>query len=104
MGTCDAPLDIVCAGQKELDGGKELVVVQLDFSATFDRVGHCGLLFKLRDAGIEDPILAVLGDFPSERTKIVKLDGVRSSVINVVSGVPQDSVHCVGPSTVNHLH
>ena len=23
-------------------------IVQLDFSATFDRVSHCGLLFKLK--------------------------------------------------------
>ena len=91
MDTCDALLDIVCAGQRELDGGKELAVVQLDFNGTFDRVSHCGLLIKLRDAGICGPILAVLGDFLGKRTQTVKLDGVRSSVVNV-SGVPQSSV------------
>ena len=68
MGTCDALLDFVRAGQSELDGGRELALVQLDFSAAFDRVSHRCLLFKLRDAGIGGPILAVLDDFLSERT------------------------------------
>ena len=85
VSTCDALLDIVCASQGELDGGSEIAVVQLDFSAAFNRVSHCGLLFKLRDAGIGGLILAVVGDFLSERTQVVKLDNVRSSVVNVIS-------------------
>ena len=36
--TCDALLDIVCAGQAALGHGRELAVVQIDFSAAFDRV------------------------------------------------------------------
>ena len=55
IGTCDALLDIVCSGQRELDGGRELALVQLDFSADFDRVNRRGLLFRLRDAGIGGP-------------------------------------------------
>ena len=27
-------------------------LVQLDFSAAFDRVGHCSLLYKLRSIGV----------------------------------------------------
>ena len=92
VGTCDALLDIVCAGKRELDGGRELALVQLYFSAAFDRVSHRGLLFKLRDAGIGGSILVVLCDFLSERTQVEKLGGVRSSVVNVVSGAPQGSV------------
>ena len=82
VGTYDAILDIVCAAQRELDGGRELALVQLDFSADFNQVSHHGLFLKLQDAGIGSPILAVLGYFLSERTQIVKLDGVRSSVAN----------------------
>ena len=33
--------------QKSLDTGMESYIVQLDFSAAFDRVNHSGLLFKL---------------------------------------------------------
>ena len=47
LGTCDALLDIVCAGQLELDRGGELALVQIDFSAAFDRVNHGGLVFKI---------------------------------------------------------
>ena len=52
LGTCDALLDIVCAGQLELDRGGELALVQIDFSAAFDRVNHGGLVFKLQEAGV----------------------------------------------------
>ena len=48
LGTCDALLDIVCVGQLELDRGGELALIQIDFSAAFDRVNHGGLVFKLR--------------------------------------------------------
>ena len=42
LGTCVALLDIVCAGQIELNRGGEVVLVQIDFSTAFDRVNHGG--------------------------------------------------------------
>ena len=93
--TCDALLDIVCAGQLELDRGGELALVQIDFSAAFDRVNHGGLVFKLREAGVGGLILKVFQNFLSSRTQRVKVDVVFSSSIDVVSGVPQGSV--LGP-------
>ena len=95
LGTCDALHDIVCAGQLELDRGGELALVQIDFSAAFDRVNHRGLVFKLREAGVGGLILKVFQNVLSSRTQTVKVDGVFSSSIDVVSGVPQGSV--LGP-------
>ena len=95
MGTCDALLDIFCAGHLELDRGGELALVQIDFSAAFDRVNHGGLVFKLREAGVGSLILKMFQNFLSSRTQRVKVDGVCSSSIDVVSGVPQGSV--LGP-------
>ena len=95
FGTCDALLDIVCAGQLELDRGGELALVQIDFSAAFDRVNHGGLVFKLREAGVGGLIFKGFQNFLSSCTQRVKVDGVFSSSIDVVSGVPQDSV--LGP-------
>ena len=47
LGTCDALLDIVCAGQAALDRGFQLALIQIDFSAVFDRENHSSRLFKL---------------------------------------------------------
>ena len=74
LGTCDALLDIVCAGQLELDRGGELALVQIDFSAGFDRVNHGGLVFKLREAGVGGLILKVFQNFLSSRNQRVKVD------------------------------
>ena len=63
LGTCDALLDIVCAGQLELDRGGELALVQIDFSAAFDRVNHGGLVFKLREVRVGGMILKVFQKF-----------------------------------------
>ena len=91
LGTCDALLDIVCASQLELDRGGELVLVQIDFSAAFDRVNHGGLVFKLREAGVGGLILKVFQNFLSSRTQRVDVDCVCSSSIDIVSGVPHGS-------------
>ena len=88
-------LDIVCAGKMKLEGGGEVAIVQIDFSAAFDRVNHGGLVFKLREAGIGGMILKVFQNILSSRTKRVKVDDVCSSSIDVVPGVPQGSV--LGP-------
>lgn len=45
-------LDIVCVGQASLDANRELVLVQKDFSAAFDRVNHARLLFKLQSVSV----------------------------------------------------
>ena len=79
----------------ELDRGGELALAQIDFSAAFDMVNHGGLVFKLREAGVGGMILKVFQVFLSSRTQRVKIDGVCSSSIDVVSGVPQGSV--LGP-------
>ena len=96
LGTCDALLRIVCAGQLELDRGRELALVQIDFSEAFDRVNHEGLVLKLREAGVGGLIMKVFQNFLSSRTQRVKVDGVFSSSIDVVSGVTRVVflVHC----------
>ena len=76
----------------ELDRSGEPALVQMDFSAAFDRINHVGLVFKLREAGVGGMILKVFQIFLSSRTQRVK---VCSSSIDVVSGVPQSSV--LGP-------
>ena len=95
LGICDALQDNFSAGQMELDRGVELALVQIDFSAAFDRVNHRGLVFKLREAGVREMILKVFQNFLSSLTQKVMVDGVCSSSIAVISGVPQGSI--LGP-------
>ena len=71
-----------------LDRGMEERLVQLDFSAAFDRVSHCGLVFKLRSTGVGGQFLSIVSKFLSYRRQRVRLDSKVSASVNVVSGVP----------------
>ena len=52
--TCDALLTLPHRLQVGLDRGTEGRLLQLDFSAAFDRVNQCCLLYKLRSIGVGD--------------------------------------------------
>ena len=69
--------------------------MQIDFSAAFDRVNHQGILYKLSSVGIGVSVLSVLTQFLSNRSQYVLVEGCRSKLFNVMSGVPQGSV--LGP-------
>ena len=81
--------------QSALEMGQEAGIVQIDVSASFDRVNHQGILFKLCSVGVGGSVPSVLKQFLSNRSQYVVVDGCRSKLVNVVSGVPQGSV--LGP-------
>ena len=95
LGTCDALLCVLHTLHSALESGQEAWIVQIDFSAAFDRVNHQGILYKLNSVGIGGSVLSVLTQFLSNRSQFVLVDGCRSKLVNVVSGVPQASV--LGP-------
>ena len=45
LGTCDALLCMSHTLQSALEGWQHARIVQIDFSATFDRVNHQGILY-----------------------------------------------------------
>ena len=69
--------------------------MHIDFRASFDRVNHQGILYKLCSVGIGGTMLSILTQFLSNRTQHVMVDGCQSKLVNVVSGVPHVSV--LGP-------
>ena len=95
LGCTDALLTIYHHPQKSLDTGMEFYIVQLDFSAAFDRVSHSGLLFKLKYIGVGGRVLSTCCSPTAGR---VVVDGFSSEWIPIVSGVPHGSV-----SSVLHL-
>ena len=88
-------LCVVHTVQSALERGQEARIVQIDFSAAFDRVNHRGILFRLCSLGVGGSVLSVLTQFLSNWSQYVMVDGCRSKLVNVVSGVPQGSVFWV---------
>ena len=65
LGTCDALLCLSHTLQSALDSGQEARIVQIDFSAAFDRVNHLGILYNLCSVGIGGSIPSILTQFLS---------------------------------------
>ena len=101
LGIYDALLTLSHHLQVALDRDIEGRLVHLDFSATFDGVSDCGLLYKQRSIGVEGQFLSIVSKFFNDRRHRVRLDGKVSASIDVVSGVPQDSV--LGPAVVVYI-
>ena len=59
LGTCDA---LLCMSHT-LQSGQETRIVQIDFSAVFDRVNHLDILYKLGSVGIGGYFLSILTQF-----------------------------------------
>ena len=92
LGTCDVLLCVSHKLQGALESRQEARIVQIDFSAAFDTVNHQVILYRLSSVGIGGPMLSVLRQVLSSRSQYVLVDGCRSKLFNVVSGVPQGSV------------
>ena len=71
----------------------ESYIVQLDFSAAFDRVSHSGLSFKLKSFGVVGSVMSICTEFLSDdhRQRVV-VDGAASQCIKIISVVAQGSV------------
>ena len=56
--------------QVALNRGKEGRLVQLDFSAAFDRVSHCGPLYKLSSIGVGGQYLSIVSEVLYDRRQV----------------------------------
>ena len=81
--------------QSALESGQEARIELIDFSAAFDTVNNQGILCTFWSVSIGVFVLSILTQFLSNRSQHVMVDGCRSKLVDVVSGVPQGSV--LGP-------
>ena len=75
-----------------MDQGYEVRGVFLDISKAFDKVWHKGLIHKLDQNGIGEPLFKILTDFLKSWKRRVVLNGQHSSWSYVLAGVPQGSI------------
>ena len=66
--------------QTAFESGQEAMIVQIAFSAAFDRVNRQGILYRPCSVGIGVSVLSILSLFLSNRSQHVMVDGcVRSA-------------------------
>ena len=90
--TTAALLNVYNDWSAALDKGKEVCAIFFNLRKAFDSVPHRCLMDKLTFAGLNPYILRWVASHLCNRWQYVVLNGKESSIVDVVSGVPQGSV------------
>ena len=80
--------------RKTCDNHGVLAAVMTDLSKTFDCISHEILLAKLREYGFDESSLKVLISYLKNRIQSTKVGSSFSELLNIIYGVPQESILC----------
>ena len=80
-----------------LDKGGFIDAIFCDFKKAFDTVPHNRLMDLLSYYGIGDPVFPCISDFLKDRKQHITVNGSKSKVFDVLSGVPQGEGSVLGP-------
>ena len=72
-----------------MDRGRDVRFVCCDVSKAFDKVWHTGLLFKLKQTGVNKQLISWIESYLADRQQKVVSDGFSSTVKGIKAGVPQ---------------
>ena len=79
----------------DVNPSQEVRGLFLDISKAFDRVWDEGLLYKVKNFGIEGNLFELIESFLSNRSQRVTINGQSSNWLPIKAGVPQGSI--LGP-------
>ena len=76
---------------REKAGGRRTLVtiVLRDVKKAFDKVWHNGLIYKLLQTGIEEPLLRILANFLQNRKARIRVNKTIGDTFDLHAGVPQ---------------
>ncbi len=75
-----------------LDNGEIQVSIFLDLSKAFDTLDHSILIEKLKLYGIQNTELKLMTNYLTNRKQYVDIEGTKSKMLHIKTGVPQGSV------------
>jgi hypothetical protein len=90
--TKDNLLFLTQKAQEGFNEDKKTLAVFFDVAAAFDKVWHLGVIYKLIQLKVPYYLIVIIWAFLSDRTFVVKVDGVKSSIRIIICGVPQGGV------------
>ena len=93
--TMSALIDVIDNVRNYIDKGELALGIYLDLKKAFDTVNHSILLSKLEHYGFRGHVNKFIGSYLNNRQQFTIIDGSKSDMMVINTGVPQGSV--LGP-------